>query len=57
MVKYICLQITNGINNIIQLSFVYSSFNVHMIIGIVLESVLMVVLLYVPGVNAVFGGR
>ena len=35
----------------------YSGVNKHMFFGILTETVLFVFLLYVPGVNGVFGGR
>ena len=36
---------------------IYSAINYHMFAGILVETVLFVFLLYVPGVNKVFGGR
>ena len=36
---------------------IYSEVNKHMFYGILTETALFVFLLYVPGVNAVFGGR
>lgn len=36
---------------------IYSGFNKHMFGGVLAETILFIFLLYVPGVNAVFGGR
>lgn len=38
-------------------SFVYSEFNKVMLAGILTETSIFLFLLYVPGVNTVFGGR
>ena len=38
-------------------SLIYSSPNRHMFYGVLTETLLMVLLLYCPGVNGVFGGR
>lgn len=38
-------------------SFIYSSINKVMLLGILVETSICVFLLYVPGVNTVFGGR
>lgn len=38
-------------------SLIYSGVNKHMFGGIACETVLFIVLLYVPGINGVFGGR
>lgn len=40
-----------------KISLIYSGFNKHMFLGILVETVLFIFLLYVPGVNGVFGGR
>ena len=39
------------------MSFIYSAPNKHMFGGIFVETVLVIILLYVPGINQVFGGR
>ena len=39
------------------MTLIYSAPNRHMFGGIILETCLFVLLLYVPGVNYVFGGR
>lgn len=38
-------------------SLIYSGVNKHMFGGVACETVLFIVLLYVPGINGVFGGR
>lgn len=40
-----------------KVSLIYSGFNKHMIGGVLCETCLFIFLLYVPGVNSVFGGR
>jgi sodium/potassium-transporting ATPase subunit alpha len=40
-----------------KMSFIYSAPNKHMFGGILVETALVVFLLYCPGVNKVFGGR
>jgi len=39
------------------MTIIYSGPNKHMFGGILTETVLFIFLLYVPGVNTVFGGR
>ena len=38
-------------------SLIYSGVNFHMFGGVLVETCLFIFLLYVPGVNGVFGGR
>lgn len=38
-------------------SLIYSGVNKHMFGGVACETILLIVLLYVPGINGVFGGR
>jgi len=40
-----------------KVSLIYSGFNKHMFFGVLTETIVFVFLLYVPGVNGVFGGR
>jgi len=39
------------------MSFTYSAFNIHIFIGILIETAIMLLLLQVPGVYNIFGGR
>ena len=39
------------------MTIIYSGPNKHMFGGVAVETVLSIFLLYVPGVNSVFGGR
>jgi sodium/potassium-transporting ATPase subunit alpha len=39
------------------MTLIYSGPNFHMFGGITLETCIFIVLLYVPGINGVFGGR
>ena len=39
------------------MTIIYSGPNFHMFGGVLLETCLFIILLYVPGINSVFGGR
>ena len=39
------------------MSVIYSVPNCHMFGGLVVETLLIIILLYIPGINRIFGGR
>jgi sodium/potassium-transporting ATPase subunit alpha len=57
VVQRLRLQIQKGTRPLTQISLIYSAFNKHTFGGVLAETILFIFLLYVPGVNNVFGGR
>jgi len=57
MVQCLRMQVSQGTYRFIQMTLIYSGPNKHMFGGVAVETVLFIFLLYVPGVNGVFGGR